>query len=647
MFGTFKNITTIIIGLMVFFSPAIGQNTDVDSSRQIYDMMESEQPEPEKIKKPRIISYNFEKSLHNVFLSDRLSYSRESARSFQHDAGDFLKLNPSNLVISYHNTPVRTNVSPYALPGNRMNIILDSRALHPIEHLPEPDNMIDFNDIPTAPVQKYYNLEGPLGIVFGGNQATSSLVMLSHRPDSTRLESRLVVDKGSFGYAYTKGSLYHTNEDGRSMRLALGYRKADGIVFYADDDAYHHWAEFNQPLAQRWQVNLGYRLYKRDGSFPPRFDTQVLYIDRFRRDRDLIAGVDFSHSDKRRSSVEFRHQRSESKFERRFKTCRRYLDIFSNSLTISHEGLINNVGFRIRATAAEERFDDKNYMSDKRRRGEVDLSILLGDERNALTVYVKGEKVSGFDPAPSCVAAFIKNAGAFYMSASAGYCTVFPRQYEMFLTPKTEIVYDPNVYDYFESGNPNITPEKQLIGNISFGLGKAGSDLMLSATGGKIFDGIDWRRYDTLDLDAGGFTPYNHDIEFVNGTIRQRLSLWEKLIWTGGASYHYLKMSDNDDPTYAPEYQGFTGLELYHYIETLDLHLYAYGELLYAGPYNGYNGEELGEDPVFNLKLTFRVKKFRFYYIFQDMPSIEYRWREDYTIPGRYNYYGITWEFLD
>ncbi len=88
-------------------------------------------------------------------------------------------------------------------------------------------------------------------------------------------------------------------------------------------------------------------------------------------------------------------------------------------------------------------------------------------------------------------------------------------------------------------------------------------------------------------------------------------------------------------------------MELYHYVSALDVHLYGYLETTYNGPYFGNLIGNMGEQPIFNLKLSFRIKKFRFDYIFQNLSAIEYQSREDATISGRYNYYGITWEFLN
>jgi hypothetical protein len=297
---------------------------------------------------------------------------------------------------------------------------------------------------------------------------------------------------------------------------------------------------------------------------------------------------------------------------------------------------------------AQEKFYERdNGNSDERERGSVDVLLHTGNEARNLTLYGRGEAVPDFDLSPSGEVSFAANSRSLSFSASVGYATIFPRLYDLRLSERLDPLYSASTNDYFETGNNDLIPEKQLTGNLSIAVGPSGSDLSLSVTGGKITDAIDWVGFDTLGLAFGGYRPINHDLDFVNGTLKQRLTFGENVHWSGGGSYHYVKHSDTDDPPYAPEYQAFTNLELYYYVIPLELHLFVYGEFLYTGPYTGINTAELGQEPILNFKLSFQIKKFRFYYIFQDFLDREYQAREDYYLIGRYNYYGITWEFLD
>ena len=601
--------------------------------------------------------FNIGDSVNTYLLSLRMGYSDEMYRSFYRDAADLIRYNPSNFIIEYQNTPVRKTLSPFTLPGNRMNVILNNRSLNPVEHLFEPDNMIDFDDIPTAPVGQVYNIEGPLGMVYGADNGTSSMILLPVEPDSLIAESKMHVDKGSFGYAYTKAMFANRYQSGQSIRAAVGYRKADGAYSYFDDDEYHQWGEIIYPINNRTRLNLNGRLYHRAGTFnvdPANQFIRTFYMDRFRRDRDLSAGLDYAINDNHKSSVEFSHQRSESSLDRSSQTYNRKLDIIENSMIFSREGRYQNYDYKTQVIFSQERFSEQGKVV--RHRGSFDTRLLYAKGESSWMLYFKGDKVVGYEPAPTGMLYYVMNKEKMYLSASAGYSTKFPRLYELNLSRRIFRIYNSSQADYYESGNKNLLPEKQLTGNVTFGLGAEGDDLLLSVTGGKIYDGVDWVRTDSLPSDTGigwssrilgAFRAENRDIEFVNVTARQRLS-WKKFLnWTGGASYHFVRIDGSTDLPYSPDYQFYTNLGLHIYLKKFDLHLYGFGEAIYQQTYKGYFGTEIGDNITLNARLSFRVKRFTFFYIFQNIQANVYELREDYVFPGRYLTYGVNWEFLD
>jgi hypothetical protein len=528
-----------------------------------------------------------------------------------------------------------------------MNLIFNDRVINPCEHIPEPDNMIDFNDIPTAPVQNMFNFDGPLGMAFDGDNAVSSLLLVPLEPDTTRAESKLIADVGSFDYAYTRGLFTHRNSLGRSLKAFVSYRRATGADRYRDDETYHMWLEWTKPISQFFRVNASGRMYKREGEFPIRPELSGSKIDRFRRDRDLTATIDWMHGTSSRTNLEFRHQLSISDLEDPFSGYFRKFDFIDNSFSMIHDMKLGPFGTRFSITAAEEIFHDyKNEF--KQYNGNIGLGILRGDSLNALTGLIRIEKSGEFELLPSGMLGYSHNGRLVHLSASAGYAVRFPRCYEMEISPRFgQILTQSTGVDYYEIGNKNLLPEKQLTGNLTFALGKAGSDFQFSATGGKIENAIDWIRFDTLGLELVATRPGNREIIFGSVSAMQNLNLNDRLIFSAGGSYRHVEIDKNDNTPYTPNYQLFSGLQLYHHIKKLDLHLYIYGEAMYHSIYHGYDLQEYGEKVIFNLKFSFRIKKFRFYQIFQDVPSIDYSLRENYYIPGRYVFYGVTWEFLD
>ena len=599
------------------------------------------------IKEPKL---NILDSLRLYFLSDRFDLSDQFIRSYGHDAGDFVKSNPSVFCIDYQPIPLRKTVAPFALPGNRLDFILGDRAIHPVEHLPEPDNQIGLDEVPTAAVQKIYNIEGPLGKIFGGDNATASLILLPVRPKSSRAESELVVDVGDLGYANTKAVFTERKRSGRLIQLAAEYRKSDGFDYNWGDSTYHHWADLIYPINDKLNLNLNGRLYRRRGNILLRLNSKFV---RNRRDRDFSAGLDYSFSAYHRSSLGVRHQRSETEIDIAQRAYKRDIDIIDNSIYYSHNAIIGKYKMRYELFFTEEEYHNFDYFL-KRHRARLNSTIFRGDSVCAVVGNFGFEKIGGFNPAPSLVLAYKKEKESFYLSLSAGYVTKFPRQYELDLTPAIDRFIDGAVNDYYESGNVYLQPEKQLSGNLTMAFGKKNNDLTVSLSGGKIFDGIDWNQStkDTSGLSLTAFQADNRDIEYASLSITKKLSLGEKLFWTSGGSYRYISINGNDSPPYAPDYQAHTGFELYHYIKLLELHLYGYIETGYVGPYHSYpafgdEAEELGNKFVTNLKLSFRIKSFRFYYYWQNLFFAEYQNRDDYGIRDRLIYYGFTWHFLD
>ncbi len=633
-----------------------GQDEPSDTSRiaiptEMLPKADSAKPLPTTAKpKVSLNFFNLDDSIDVYFLPERFNLADDMTRSFGHDAGDFFKFCPSHLILADQLTPYRKTVSPFALPGNRLNYILDNRALNPLEHIPEPDNQVDLDDIPDASAQKIYNIEGPLGLVFGADNGTSSLVMKSLRQDSTVPVSRMVVDKGANGYANTKGIFAGHSESGQSFRAALEYRKALTDDRYFGDDAYHQWGEIYYPLKHNYRVELTGRLYHRTGNYVVRPDTAIFPFDRFRRDRDLNAGLSWQFHTTDHLNVSFRHQRSEARFGAgAYSTYNRDLDLFDNGGAVAYETRLGNIGIKTDFSISRQELHDAGTVH-RRWLGSADIKLLQAGKEGAVLEYFRIEKAAGDKAAPSALIQFMRNSDKSFFSAAIGYSAKIPRLYEKYLTSQKINLLNANTSDYIEFGDSLLHLERQLTANVTAGIGKNGSDLVFSVTGGKIWNGIDWIQgiyQDSSGLILRSFSSDNHDINFLTASGRKKIAIGKSVFISGGASYHYIKVGDDTDPPYSPDFQGFTNLELYHYIFKLDLHLYAYVEMLYAGRYHGPLDKELGEKPEINMKLSFRIKKFRFYYIFQNLPGIEYMNREGYLIQGRLNYYGITWDFLD
>ena len=221
--------------------------------------------EPQKADTLGFDKYIFYDTLTLRALPSRIDLRPDASRSFLHDAGDFLKMTPSYFIIEEHQTPQRKTAAPFSLPGDRLNLVVEGEAWSPSEHILQPDNQTDLNDIPDFASGGVYSVEGPLGMAFGAENAVSSLILTLPRPGKGRALSGLVVDKGSWGYADTRAQFTSESQNGRRIAAAVQYRKSKGAYLLLSDSAYHQWGEISQPLGERWNLNLQGWLYRRIG----------------------------------------------------------------------------------------------------------------------------------------------------------------------------------------------------------------------------------------------------------------------------------------------------------------------------------------------------------------------------------------------
>ena len=117
--------------------------------------------------------------------------------------------------------------------------------------------------------------------------------------------------------------------------------------------------------------------------------------------------------------------------------------------------------------------------------------------------------------------------------------------------------------------------------------------------------------------------------------------------WYSGGAYHHIEYENFENKAYQPDYQLFSGMELHLYWAQKYTDLFAYAEISYYGKYSGYDQSLLGEEPIVNAKLSFKIKDFRFNYIWQNPLQIFIQPREKFTIFGRITYSSFEWNFFN
>ncbi len=586
--------------------------------------------------------FSYADSLAVYYLSPRWQMREDIDRSFFFSAGDYFKSDPSFFVLEPQVLPMRKTVQPHGLAGNRLGVLAGGQPYRPFEHIVEPDGLIDLNDVPTALDHTVAILPGPVGLVFGGDHAVATLLTRPRPPRDTDPENAFILDKGGDGFSYTRGRYSKDFVGGRHIDMSIGYRVSDGPFFGRDDNAYHYTGDFLFPLNNRWEFQATGHLYDRNGSYVVRPDTGGVTLERNRIDRS--GQLTLSRYNEYRTSKDsfgYRHVRQGSTLE----------DGYRMNLNQTGHGLFARREWQRGATVwhAQVGGDYLQYDSWSAQYDRYSAGGSLGFARLSrpwgYAVNMSQVYVDGFKYLPSASGLIRRETETAYFLASAGYSERAPSLNELYLPRTKGSIYGTGVTDYTDRGNASLSTERQLIGTVELALGRLPTSIMVTATGGRLWHGIDWQRSEENSITT--FTPRNGDIDFVGITGIARLNLWDAIDLKTGGSYRYLDYENFEDKPYTPEYQFFSGGELHLFWSQKLIDLYAYGEVVYTGPYDGYLQANLGNTAVINTKLSFRMGNFRFHWISQNAFLLDYFPRDYFRNAYRYTSYGFTWEFFD
>jgi hypothetical protein len=523
-----------------------------------------------------------------------------------------------------------------------MNVITDAFSIRPFDHPLEPDGMFDFNDFPTALDHDVYLLPGPTGMLFGGERAVASLITRPQRGTKNDPLIRFKVDKGEFAYSYARASYNKMFSSGRKIDMSIGYRNADGWTSRQYEDAYHYYGDFLSPLGGQYSIRLAGRLYDRSSPLLISPDNGGQSSNRVRIDRE--GKVTINHLDKSRAAqtaLTYTHLRQASRYTSRYIADYNYT---GNGAELSRQWSRGSSLWDLSVGA-----DYLIYAPETRRFyrtiGKLSLNWLKRNDGSSLSFKVGANYDKDFKLLPSAVALYSAENDRRLLMLSIGYAERAPKLDELYQPYHSSQMYSNVSIDYADMGNKNLVSEKELVGNLIYEIGDTLTSARLSITGGQIKDGINYRAASPTGITL--FSPSNADITFASISTNERLQLGSFMALLGGAAYNYQKHDDLDVVPYAPDYQLFSGGELNLLWRQKDLRFFAYGEVVYAGPYEGYFDTALGKTAVFNAKISMQMRSFRFFYVFQNPLSTIDLPRDQFLGIGRYFYYGFTWDFLD
>jgi len=614
--------------------------------RKLLEAFEARQHEFKKEqKKERAIAFTVYDTLVTYFTSPRLDQRLEVQRSFYKTAGDYFASDPSFFLLNYLSTPTRTTVQPYGLRGDRLGVVSDGTPMDPFEHVVEPDGMIDMGDIPTALDHNLYILPGPVGEIFGAGQSVATLLTKPETLDSLDPHSALLVDKGSYSYNYVRGRYSKLFTSGKRVDLSIGYRSVDGQAPYRNDNASQYSGKTFLPIGSRYGIRASGHLYDRHGSYKLSNDFAVEpHLTRARSDRAAKIGFERYNSDHNsRTEIGYSYLLQGSDIDKIYKG--RFQNS-GNGLYVNQEKLRGDHVFKAEVEGKNRKFSD-GFDEWSRKEAKASVTLARTGDGWRYAAVGGGAYVKDFKMLPFSSLLLFRDRPKSFIMASIGYSERAPSLYELHLRSQHAALYSTTSYQYADSGNAGLRSEKQATANVAVELGTVDNNVRFSATGGRITDGIDWQpTYVTGAIPYLLFSPVNHDIDFYDFDVQQKLQLSDLLHLKSGGAYRHI---DNHGATsaYQPKYQAFSGLELHVYWPQRILHLFAYGEIRYVSEYDGYLRTGMGKRLIANAKLSFQMKKFRFHFVFENVFNKIYYARENFDLFGRYNYFGFTWKFAD
>lgn len=605
--------------------------------------LDSLQKEEEK----RIVNYfSFSDSLKSKFLSEKIDEMPELTRSFYRDAGDYYKLNPAYFRIEYEPTPQRKTIQPYGLTGDKVDLNINGLKYNPFEHNVEPDGLMDFNEIPTSLNHHIYQLDGPTGLIFGSDQAFSTLLTTPDDYDTLKTKTGMFVDKGPYDYNYVRGYMLKKFRSGKTVDLSVDYRNGTNPSGRTDQDQYQYSGKTFLPLGNNYILHLNGLAYMgKKEFFLPRAEVSQVFSQQ-KKEQMIDLAIERQNSGNRSSwKLGSVYQYHSSHFDELY--IGRF-DIRDYQFYLTHERIVGSMIAQFKITGEKDKYTDSKVHTE---RNSGDVSFILSSMNpNDMISFTGGAKYyEDFDFLPHAAFVYKHENKNFLSILSLGYVERVPSLHELNLSTQVADLIDYDSSSYRETGNQNLKSEQQLTSNIRLTHNLKSLTSNISVTAGRIKRGIDWRsEYVTIGSEPYfEFKPVNHDYDFVNITVREKLALGSFINLYGGGSYNSINDDDNIFNSYQPEYNLFGAGELHVYWKQRNVHFYAYGELLKSDDYLSLTGDLITNDPQVSTKLSFQIKKFRFYYIFQNGLNRIYEYRENNLISGNFVTYGFTWNFLD
>jgi hypothetical protein len=563
--------------------------------------------------------YYFARHQYQFEIQQEDLYPREAAGFLYHEASYF--------TMTYVETPLRTTSSPFGLPGDRITVRSGTNEVAPYDRTVPSDGLVDFNDIATGDVSRATIVEGPL-TGYGSTGGGSSLLYLEpiDIPEG-QAESKLMVERGAFGYAYTRGRIARMISPKFGFSFSTDYRKGDGFDYNNDDDSYNVKVRIVGRLRPRTILDAGINVYRRKGG--------ISYYRRYRRDEQWV--VSLTRQQFYGGQLTGRYTLDLSRSEDVTKTVKprnTYADV---SYLWLRPG---------RLYQATLRFGKEQYyintLFESRFYGYGDLSAFFNFKGGQLFVFGRFRHAESQDMAIESAIGYSRLLGnRWKVIVSGGYLNSWPGLTDLYLMDRYWESGE------FERGNIDLKATKTLSGNATLAYAAEKFELSASFNAGQSDDIIYYdRRY--ASSGTALIRPENDRITFADlnlaGSFRE---LW----WFYGKASVTGRRLDSDRygnrPPYSPRWQVYSQLGLEYYIAKLKVLVRAFGDMTYTEVPLSYSLQELQTAAIFDWGINAALKDFTFYYMMHNFTNQLHLQPEGYGYTGWFYSWGFNWKFWD
>ncbi|MEE9441603.1 MAG: hypothetical protein V3V99_02925 [candidate division Zixibacteria bacterium] len=569
---------------------------------------------------------------------------------YPRDAAGFLNSEASYYRLSYHETPLRTTVAPFGLPGQQMYISDGSIPFLPYDRTIPPDGALDYSDFSTGDIDRAGIIEGPLASLSSFTGGLSALYMEPFAIPEGKAESQFTVERGAFGYAHTRGRLARMFGDGFGVAFSTDYRNGDGYNPDANDNSYYVKTRIVGHLMRNTDFESSIHVYRRRGSFPIMPDLGGNTFNRFRRDNKISLNITRHDFLGGQMTGNFNYQSSRSGYSSFASSVFRTIKPIYYSSQIAYTRIHDAGMFYLSILGGKNKFDiNQLYLSQNY--GMITIADFRSFLGGTQFVFARLKNIETDHPAVEGAVGWSHDWNqSLKTMLSVGYLMRFPTLDERYADFRSGSIGSLGVLagPYSESGNPGLQPEEKLIGNVSLQFKKENYNILIAANGGKLNRAIYYDRRFSPFYTSGEVIPQNDSIQFADLNLSGSFSNLGPFYGSVSAT---VRKVDSDRygnrPPYSPRWQTYGQLGLKFLITRYDIYMRLFGEMSHTEQPLSYNLEPLETEALFSWGVNASMQTFTFYYLMHNATGQVFPAPEGYGYSGWFYSWGINWKFFD